>query len=137
MNEALLVGILALGVPLFAVGYFLLRGSRAIFGMFAAMLLIGLGYLTSTGALTDIGHKILGSEGQLMPASAPVPIAETPAPAADAAAPAAAPEAAAEPDAAGEPEPMAEPDPEPAPAEDTPAPEAPAAEPAPAPAPAP
>lgn len=135
MNEALLVGVLALGVPLFAVGYFLLRGNRGIFGMFAAMLLIGLGYLTSTGALTDIGHKILGAEGEVMPVAAPAPAADTPAPAADAAAPAAAPEAAAEPDAAGEPEPMAEP--EPAPAEDTPAPEAPAGEAAPAPSPAP
>lgn len=128
MNEALLVGVLALGVPLFGIGYFLLRGNRGIFGMFAAMLLIGLGYLTATGALTDIGHKILGAEGQLMPVSAPAPVpaAETPAPAADATEPAAAPE----PDAVPAED-------EPAPAEDMPAPEAPANEPAPAPAPAP
>lgn len=121
MNQELLVGVLALGVPLFAVGYLMLRKNPGIFRMFAAMLLIGLGYLTATGALTDIGHKILGAEGEVMPAAAPAPATEAPAMA----------------PAPAEPEPAAEPPAEPPPA-DEPVPETPPAnEPAPAPAPAP
>lgn len=121
MNEEILVGVLALGVPLFAVGYFVLRKNPGVFRMFAAMLLIGLGYLTATGALTDIGRKIMGAEGEVMPAAAPVTATETPAPAAEAEPP------------ATEPEPE-----EAAPADEAPAPEAPTAnETAPATAPAP
>lgn len=99
MNQDLIVGALALGVPLFSVGYFMLRGNAGIFRMFVAMLLIGLGYLTATGAISDIGRAILGSDAILVPIEAPVapaaPAAKTAAPAADASAPAD--------DAAGEP----------------------------------
>ncbi len=79
MNEALLVGLLALGVPLFGVGYFMLRKNPGVFRMFVAMLLIGLGYLTATGALSDIGHKIMGAEGEVMPVESPAPAAPAPA----------------------------------------------------------
>ena len=72
MNEELLVGVLALGAPLFAVGYLMLRRNRGVFRMYLAMLLIGLGYLTATGALTDIGRTLMGAEGEVMPVEAPV-----------------------------------------------------------------
>lgn len=82
MNEELLVGLLALGAPLFAVGYLMLRRNRGVFRMYVAMLLIGLGYLTATGALTDIGRTLMGAEGEVMPVEAPVPAPAEPAPAA-------------------------------------------------------
>ena len=41
--------------------------------------LIGLGYLTATGALSDIGHKIMGAEGEVMPVESPAPAAPAPA----------------------------------------------------------
>ena len=82
MNQDLIVGLVATGIPLFAVGYFMLRRNAGIFRMFMAMLLIGLGYLTATGAMNDIGSKVLGS-GHMMPTSEPAaaPVAPAPAPA--------------------------------------------------------
>ena len=81
MNEELIVGLLALAVPLFAVGYFMLRKETGIFRMFMAMLLIGLGYLTATGAINDIGGKVLGHKAMELPAE-PAPVAApVPAPA--------------------------------------------------------
>ena len=60
MNEELIVGLLALAVPLLGGGYFALRNNTGIFRMFVAMTLLALGYLTVTGALNDIGATILG-----------------------------------------------------------------------------
>jgi hypothetical protein len=74
MNEELIVGLVALGVPFFAVGYLMLRKQAGIFRMFIAMLLIGLGYLTATGAINDIGAKVLGHKGMELPAE-PAPAA--------------------------------------------------------------
>ena len=100
MNNELIVGLLATGIPLFAVGYLMLRKNAGIFRMFMAMLLFALGYLTLTGAMNDIGSKVLGS-GVMTPTSEPAPAAapeavapapaETPAPAVPAPAPAATP----------------------------------------------
>lgn len=82
MNENLIVGLLALGVPLLGIGYLMLRKQTSIFRMFVAMVLIGLGYLTATGALTDIGVKIMGAVHEAAPAVAPAPeSAPAPAPA--------------------------------------------------------
>lgn len=88
MNQELFVGLLALGVPLFALGYFMLRRTRGVFRMYLAMLLIGLGYLTATGALNDIGAKLIGVGSEAVPVEAVVP-APTPVP--DATPPAEAP----------------------------------------------
>lgn len=120
MNPELLVGVLALGVPLLALGYLMLRRNRGVFRMYLAMILIGLGYLTATGALNDIGRTLMGSEGEVMPVQSPAP-----APAAESPAPPPTPEPAP-----AEPTPVEPPSP---PAEAPP----PASEPAPAPAPAP
>ncbi|MEQ1653229.1 MAG: hypothetical protein ABL897_12130 [Hyphomicrobium sp.] len=83
MNQELIVGLVALGIPLFAVGYLMLRKNAGIFRMYLAMLLIGLGYLTATGSMNDIGRQVMGIDG--MPAPVAVPAADAPAPAAPAA----------------------------------------------------
>lgn len=55
MNATLLGGLI-LGVPLLLVGtYFLWRKWRTVFWMYFGALLLGLGYLATTGALSDIG----------------------------------------------------------------------------------
>ena len=63
MSQELLAGLLTLGIPLFGVGYLMLRSIAGIFRMFVAMLIIGLGYLALTGALADIGRTVLGKTG--------------------------------------------------------------------------
>ncbi|NOT71820.1 MAG: hypothetical protein HOP09_11255 [Hyphomicrobium sp.] len=93
MNQELIAGLVALGVPLFAVGYLMLRRNAGVFRMFVAMLLIGLGYLTATGAMNDIGRKVMGTYG--LPPLPPVPAAAPAAPA-----PAAAPATTTSPGAA-------------------------------------
>ena len=79
MNKDLIVGLIVMFVPLFVAGYLMLRRQPGIFRMFMAMLLVGLGYLTLTGAVNDIGATILGKKERMM-APAPVP-ATAPAPA--------------------------------------------------------
>ena len=82
MNEDLIVGLLATGIPLFGAGYLMLRQQPGIFRMFAAMLLIGLGYLSATGAMNDIGGKVMGKVNGMTPeetpAAAPAPAPATP-----------------------------------------------------------
>ena len=82
MNHEMIAGLLATGIPLFAVGYFMLRRNAGIFRMFTAMLLFALSYLTLTGAMNDIGSKVLG-RGTMTPEAEPAaaPAAATPAPA--------------------------------------------------------
>ena len=60
MNKDLIVGLITTFVPLFAGGYLMLRKQESIFRFFIAMLLIGMGYLTATGAINDIGRTVLG-----------------------------------------------------------------------------
>jgi hypothetical protein len=60
MNPVLL-GWIALGVPLLVIGIWLLwRRYRPVFWMYLGALLVGLGYLTVTGALGDIGTTLAG-----------------------------------------------------------------------------
>ena len=73
MNDELIVGLLVLAVPLFAVGYLMLRRQAGVFRMYIAMLLIGFGYLAMTGALNDIGRKVLQRGAVAVPAAAPAP----------------------------------------------------------------
>jgi outer membrane biosynthesis protein TonB len=117
------IGLIVTAVPALLIGGILLGRYRVVLWMYIAALVIGLGYLTTTGAIDEIGKQAM----DYIPKSQPTP----------AAAPAAAPEAA--PAAAPEPAPAPAPAPEaaPAPAPETPAPapEAPAPEAAPAPAP--
>ncbi len=69
MSTNLVVGLLASFVPLFAVGYLMLNKKPPIFRMFVAMLLVGLGYLTATGAIEDIGKRLMGSGEIAVPAA--------------------------------------------------------------------
>ena len=80
MNKDLIVGLIVMFVPLAVAGYLMLGKKPGIFRMFMAMLLVGLGYLTLTGAVNDIGAQILGKKDQMMMVPAPVPAA-APAPA--------------------------------------------------------
>ena len=81
MNSDLIIGLLVTAVPLLGIGYFMLAKQPGIFRMFVAMVLIGLGYLTATGAITDIGSQITGGTATTpTEAVAPAPPA-TPAPA--------------------------------------------------------
>ena len=68
MSSNLIVGLLATFIPLFAVGYLMLKGKPPIFRMFVAMLLVGLGYLTATGAIEDIGARVAGGSEVAVPA---------------------------------------------------------------------
>lgn len=137
-------GLLVIGVPALLIGGILLGRYRPVFWMFFGALVIGLGYLTTTGTVNDVGKQAIGyigtPEPEVTPAAAPEPApAPEPTPSA---APAPAPEPTPAPEAAPAPAPEAPaPTPEPTPApeaapapEATPAPETPpASEPAPAP----
>ncbi len=80
MNLDLIVGLLVTAVPLLAIGYFMLAKQPGIFRMFVAMILIGLGYLTATGAISDIGSKVTGNHVAAVPADTPAaPAAPAPA----------------------------------------------------------
>lgn len=58
MTETL-VGWAVLGIPLLVIGLLPLGRSRAVAFFYIAMLVVGLGYLTTTGALQDIGRQAL------------------------------------------------------------------------------
>lgn len=86
MDNALVAGILTLGIPLLLVGLLFAR-RLAIFSFYVVLCIVGIGYLASTGALSDVGHFTLettglaGDEPQVptvpppenMPAPAPAP----------------------------------------------------------------
>ncbi len=57
MINDLTVGWAALGVPLLILGLVLFGKSRAIVFFYVAALAVGLGYLTSTGSVQDIGRE--------------------------------------------------------------------------------
>lgn len=65
-----IAGWLALGLPMLLFGLVFLRRQRGVFLMYVAACLLGLGYLTSTGAVSDIGAQVLGMAPS---ATAPTP----------------------------------------------------------------
>jgi len=114
MNDTTL-GIIAAAVPLIVIGFFALRRMPWIFAFFVALVAVGIGYLDTTGAVKDFGHKVrvalpagiipehkkaeeaAPAEGAAMKAAAPAAPESAPAaapPAAETAPPAPAPEAA-------------------------------------------
>lgn len=100
------IGLIVLGVPALLIGGIILGRWRPVLWFYVAALIVGLGYLTTTGAVDDVGKSVIEA------------IAAEP----EDEAPAAAPEPA--PSVAPEPAPEAAPEPAPAP-ETPPAPEAP------------
>ena len=52
-------GWLALGIPMLLFGIVFLRRQGGVFWMYLAACLLGLGYLTTTGAVSDIGTMTL------------------------------------------------------------------------------
>ena len=72
MDTSTVVGALLLGVPPFLVAYFsFFYRRRPIFWFVLALILVGLGYLGSTGALDDIGDLVVGGS-EATPEPAPV-----------------------------------------------------------------
>ena len=57
MNDTTL-GIIAAAVPLIVIGFFALRRMPWIFAFFVALVAVGIGYLDTTGAVKDFGHKV-------------------------------------------------------------------------------
>lgn len=70
MDQPLIAGIATLGIPLLLVGLFFVR-RIAIFLFYVVLVVVGIGYLTSTGAISDIGHFTLNTIGAA-PADEPV-----------------------------------------------------------------
>ena len=68
MNETH-IGLLVLGVPALLIGGMLLKRWRPVLLMYIVALVVGLWYLTGTGAVTDIGTQAM----QYIPTSAPAP----------------------------------------------------------------
>ena len=70
-------GLIALGVPLLLLGLLFLRRNRAVLGFYIVALLVGLGYLTATGAVDEIGGIALEKAGKMTaekdPGPAPAP----------------------------------------------------------------
>jgi len=125
------LGLVSAAVPLLIIGFLILRRLPWVFAFFVALLAVGLGYLETTGAVRDIGHKVrtalpagvIGAhkEHQAEPASGPA-MAPAPAEEKPAEGPAMAPASPPQEPAATPPSPPAEPA--------TPAPEQPSSEPA-------
>lgn len=74
MNKEMIVGLIVTFVPLFAFGYLMLRKQASIFRFFIAMLLVGLGYLTATGAINDIGAQALRHTPAVLQEPATIPV---------------------------------------------------------------
>lgn len=56
----LVAGWLALGIPLLIFGFFFLSRLRPVLLMYLFACMVGLGYLTATGAVEDLGAKLMG-----------------------------------------------------------------------------
>ena len=69
----LVAGLLALGIPLLLFGLVFLRRQRPVLLMYLAASVVGLGYLTTTGAVTDIGTRLVGAAETAVPAPKTAP----------------------------------------------------------------
>jgi len=74
MISPMIAGALIAGIPAVLVAYLALwRRNRQVFWFALALILVGLGYLASSGALADIANLILGSAPFRTPAMTPTP----------------------------------------------------------------
>lgn len=70
--NSMYAGWLALGIPMLLFGLVFLRRHGGVFWMYLAACLLGVGYLTTTGAVSDIGTRALQMVGSVSDkASAP------------------------------------------------------------------
>lgn len=70
-----IAGLLALAVPLLLFGMIFLGRNRAVFFFYLVLSAVGLGYLTTTGAVDDIGHVALEKSASFKAEKAPDPAA--------------------------------------------------------------
>ena len=70
-----IAGLLSLGVPLLLLGAAFLRGRGVIFAFYLVLCGVGLGYLFTTGAVDEIGTKVLEFIGQATAEKGPEPAA--------------------------------------------------------------
>lgn len=63
-------GLVTLGAPLFLLGLLFLRRNLPVFAFYLVALAVGLGYLTTTGAVDDIGGLALEKAGMMAEKSA-------------------------------------------------------------------
>lgn len=68
-----IAGLVGLGLPLAIAGLAFLRGRGAVLALYLALCGVGLGYLTTTGAVDDIGTKFLDVIGQATAEKGPEP----------------------------------------------------------------
>lgn len=76
--NSMYAGWLAIGIPMLLFGLILLWRQGGVFWMYLAACVLGVGYLTTTGAVSDIGTKALQmvgavSEKASAPAAKPAP----------------------------------------------------------------
>jgi len=70
----LIAGALIVGVPAVLIAWLALwRWHRQVFWFALALIVVGLGYLASTGALADIANMILGGAPFRTPTVTPTP----------------------------------------------------------------
>lgn len=92
-----LTGLLTIAVPAIAIGYIVLARTQPVLVMYIAALIIGLGYLSVTGAVSDIGQSALSYFSQEKSANVSAGDTGTASPAPSESAPAAAVPAASSP----------------------------------------
>lgn len=74
MMDPTIIGALVVGIPALLIAYVAFWGrQRSIFWFVLALVVAGLGYLGSTGALADIANLILGSAPSQTPVITPAP----------------------------------------------------------------
>jgi hypothetical protein len=66
-------GLLVLGLPLALLGLLFLRRNVPVLVFYLVALAVGMGYLTTTGAVEDIGGAALEKAGMAADTAAPAP----------------------------------------------------------------
>lgn len=74
MISPIVAGALIIGLPAILIAYVALwRRQRQVFWFAVALIVVGLGYLASSGALADIANMILGGAPFQTPVVTPTP----------------------------------------------------------------
>jgi hypothetical protein len=74
MISPMIAGALIVGIPALLVAYLALwRRQRPVFWFALTLIVVGLGYLASSGALADIANMILGGAPFTTPTVTPTP----------------------------------------------------------------